>query len=440
MAEQKVLKTLVIKDGKVVEERVIKMGSDVTVGSSPKCTFVLTDSSVPTEEFALFAWTGSGYQLRVTDGMNGKVAIGGAKGTLKKLRKDQPELKTGAVWAFPLGEDDKGSVDIGDGAVWFKFEAAPEPPPPQQTVVPLEQVDYRPRFMEDDDPMFFGWLSIWSAMASVLVVWVWSTEPVELTLEELPDRYTRLVIQEKPVDPPKTEVAPDPTQPAEPTQATEAKPEPRKQESPEERAQRQDAARKEVLQQSKLLARLIGTTGDNSRGAVENMWGDDRGLGDIDGALGEVAGISTEGAAELRSGEGTGGERADIGELGGVESGNAAVGIGPKVEAKPTVSAEDGSLSEDVGDKASAKATVKKHFGQLRYCYDRFLRTNASLEGRVEVGWSVFEGKVEGVYVVSNSTGSDELAECIVKSIERWEFDPSIQGDMSWPFVFRTQE
>lgn len=439
MAEQKVLKTLVIKDGKVVEERVIKLGADVTVGSSPKCTFVLTDASVPTEEFVLFAWTESGYRLRVTEGMNGKVAIGGAKGTLKKLRKDQAEHRTGAVWSFPLGEEDKGSVDIGDGAVWFKFEAAPEPPPPQQTVVPLEQVDYRPRLMDDDDPMFVGWLSIWSAMASVLVVWVWSTEPVELTLEELPDRYTRLVIQEEPKEVQQPDAPPDPSQPAQPTQATETQ-KTKREETPEERAQRQDAARKEVLQQSKLLARLIGTTGDNSRGAVENLWGDDRGLGDIDGALGEVAGITTEGGEGLRAGEGTGGERADIGELGGVESGNAAVGIGPRVEAKPTVSAEDGSLSEDIGDKASAKATVKKNFGQLRYCYERFLRTNASLEGRVEVGWTVFEGKVEGVYVVSNSTGSDELAECIVKSIERWTFDPSVQGDMSWPFVFRTQE
>ena len=439
--KKKVLKTLVIKEGKVVEERLIKPGQGVTVGGDAKNTFVLPDSSLPSQEYVLFESTDSGYMLCVTDKMKGKVAVGGTKGSLRKVRKSAGAKRDGDVWRIPLGDDDKGSVNIGDGAVWFKFEAPPAPPP-TQVVKSLEQMDFRPRLFNDDDPVFMGWLAIWSALGFVLLLWVWNTVPREVELEELPDRFTKMVIEEE-VEPKEIE---DPVEDLEGESASQKKEEKaekvkKKPETAEEKARQQEDLKKEVLSQSKLLIALIGTTGENASGVVENMWGDgDEGLGDIDGALGEVSGAITEGDPGLRTGEGVEGERADIGDLGGVEGGNAEVGGGPKVVAKPQVSAGDGTMDEDIGDRASAKSTVKRNYGQLRYCYERLLRSEANLEGRVEIGWSVYGGAVEGVYVVSNSTGSSALADCIVKKIERWSFDAEVEGDMSWPFVFRTQE
>ena len=437
---KKVLKTLVIKEGKVVEERLIKAGQSVTVGGDEKNTFVLKDDNLPSQAFVLFEHTESGYVLHFTAKMKGKAAIGGSRMSLKKLKKDPSARREGEIWTVPLSVEDKGSVEVGDGAVWFKFEAPPAPPP-AQAVKSLEQMDFRPRLFQDDDPVFMGWLAIWSALGFVLLLWVWNTVPRELELEELPDRFTKMVIEE-----PKEEIEiEDPIEDPDAENATrkeekaeKAKPEPKNE---VEKAQRQEEMKKEVLQQSKLLISLIGTTGENSEGVVENMWGEgEEGLGDIDGALTEVSGATTEGGPQLRTGEGVDGEAAGIGDLGGVEGGNASVGGGPKVEAKPQVDMGSGTMDDDIGNTGGAKGIVKKNFGQLRYCYERLLRTEATLEGRVEIGWSVYGGAVEGVYVVSNSTGSSALADCIVKKIERWTFPDDVEGDMSWPFVFRTQE
>lgn len=438
-SSKKVLKTLVIKEGKVVEERLIKTGQSVTVGGDAKNTFVMRDDVLPSQRFTLFEATSSGYVLNFTAKMKGKAAVGGSRMTLRKLRKGPQARRNGDIWSVPIGEEDKGSVEIGDGAVWFKFEAPPAPPP-AQAVKSLEQMDFRPRLFQDDDPVFMGWLAIWSALGSVLLVWVWNTEAPQFELEELPDRFTKMVIEEEapdldiedPLEDPDAESANRKEEKAE-----KAKPEPK---DKVEKAQRQEQVKKEVLQQSKLLINLIGTTGENSQGVVENMWGEgDEGLGDIDGALSEVAGATTEGGPQLRTGEGVDGEAAGIGDLGGVEGGKAEVGGGPKVEAKPQVDMGSGSVDE-VGNAGGAKSVVKRNYGQLRYCYERLLRSEASLEGRVEIGWSVYGGAVEGVYVVSNSTGSSALADCIVKKIERWSFPDDVEGDMSWPFVFRTQE
>jgi pSer/pThr/pTyr-binding forkhead associated (FHA) protein len=43
----KVLRIGVVKDGKVVHERLIKPGQNVTVGESPRNTFVFPNASLP---------------------------------------------------------------------------------------------------------------------------------------------------------------------------------------------------------------------------------------------------------------------------------------------------------------------------------------------------------------------------------------------------------
>jgi expansin (peptidoglycan-binding protein) len=69
------------------------------------------------------------------------------------------------------------------------------------------------------------------------------------------------------------------------------------------------------------------------------------------------------------------------------------------------------------------------------------LKAVPNLQGRIEIGWSVFDGQVSGVYVVSNSTGDSELAGCIEKKIRRWRFPAGkVEGDISWPFVFKAKK
>ena len=435
---KKVLKTLVIRDGKVVEERQIKAGQNVTVGPSDKSTFVLKDDKLPSDAFVLFEAGADGYVLRFTKKMKGKLALSEFKGSLRKYRKTaEPD---GEIYTVGLSETDKGSVEIGDGAIWFKFEEPPAPPP-AQAVKALDEIDFRPVLFEEDDPVFLGWLAIWSALATVLIVFVWNTVPREVELEELPDRFTKMVVEEEPEEVEIDDTLEDPDAESATRKKEEKAKKPPKDETAVEKAERRDQAKKDVIAKSALLQIvMMGTTGESDGGVVEKMWGDgNEGIGDIDGVLGEVDGAVVDGGPSLRTGEGGSGEASGIGDLGGVEGGSASVGGGPKVVAKPTIALGEGSMDDDIGDSSGASGVVKKNYGQLKYCYEKHLRTEASLEGRVEIGWSVYGGAVEGVYVISNSTGSSGLADCIVKRIERWTFSDEIEGDMSWPFVFRQE-
>ena len=441
--KNKVLRIGIIKDGKIAEERLIKASETVTVGESAKNTFVFGKTHLPEAEFAIFKWDGSAYVLRFTEKMKGKISAGGAVASLVKLRKEPSIAQSGGVWELKLTPQDRGKVTVDGMTVLFQFVA----PPPVQAVKQLQQMNFSPRWIEDDDPLFFGSLAIWTALAGMMVLLVWNTEPGEFELEELPDRFTKMVIPKADVKP-KVEPEDKPDEDELSDQATQTKAkkaEKAKKAAPPkdatEQAQRQEDLKKEVLQNSKLLVKLIGTTGENSMGVVSDVFGQDgMDTKELDSALASAGGVDIGGGPGVRKGEGVEGEAADIGGLAGAGGGSAEIGSGPAVTLKPQVSVGSGSMDDDIGNKDGVKGVIKRYAGQLKYCYERRLRQVPDLEGRVELGWSVFDGAVEGVYVVSNSTGDSELADCMMKKVRAWSFPSDVEGDVSWPFVFLAQE
>ena len=439
--ERKVLRIGIIQDGKIIQERLIKANETVTVGEAAKNTFVFPKTSLKAAEFTLFKANRGGYDLHFTDKMKGKISSGGAVVSIGKLKNDPSVKRTGGAFVLNLTPQDRGKITVDSVTVLFQFVA----PPPVQAVKSIQAMDFRPRLIEDDDPGFFGFLAIWSALAFVLLIWVWNTEPREFTLEDMPDRFTKIVVKPKKEPVEELEIE-DPDAEGE-TPVEEAEPEPAKAkaEKPKnetEEAQRKEDLKKDVLKKSALLAKVIGTTGETSGGVVENMWSDeDQGLGDIDAALADAGGVTSDASkAGPRGGTDDGGEAADIGDLGGVGSGNADAGGSLQVKVVASVDAGSGTMDEDIGDQGKVKAVVTRYSGQLTYCYEKRLKAVPGLEGRIEIGWSLSGGAVSGVYVVSNSTGDSELASCIQSKIKRWKFDSGQDGDVSWPFVFRAKQ
>ena len=70
----KVLRIGLVIDNKVVHERLIRPGQNVTVGESPRNTFVVPNASLP-NRFMLFQAKGGKYSLNITDQMSGKIAL-----------------------------------------------------------------------------------------------------------------------------------------------------------------------------------------------------------------------------------------------------------------------------------------------------------------------------------------------------------------------------
>src|ERR1700761_7538486 len=70
----KVLRIGLVQGGKVIEERVIKQRTNVTIGRSEKSLFVIPRKNFP-QYFRLFELQGSDYCLNFLDGMTGRVAL-----------------------------------------------------------------------------------------------------------------------------------------------------------------------------------------------------------------------------------------------------------------------------------------------------------------------------------------------------------------------------
>jgi len=364
---------------------------------------------------------------------------------LQKLVTDPSVSRKNGVAQLPLTQQDRGKVSVDAVTVLFQFVA----PPPVHAVKPMQQMDFRPRLLEDDDPVFLGFLGIWSALATILVIWVWNAEPTEYTLEELPDRFVKIAVPPKapPPEPTEEELEPDPDAEGEAVKK-EAEPEKGKAKGEEDKPMDEvdqaaaDAAKKEeMIQQSKLLLALIGTTGESDAQA-NNLWSDDdKGFGDIDNALAQTSGATTDASdAGVRGNHGGTDEGVGIDGLADVGGGEGGTVEGPAVQVKAEVRTGTGSIDTIDGDAGAVQSTISRYAGQLNYCYEKRLKALPSLAGRVELSWYVTGGKVEGTpMIVVNTTKDSELADCIQKKIRRWSFPADFEGDVTYPFIFQAK-
>ncbi len=448
--QHKVLRIGIVQDGKIVQERLIKAGEPVTVGESTKNTFVLPPGDLP-KRFSLFVpkgkgkSKGNGYVLQFSDGMRGKISYRNAIITLKQLREQGKASRKGQHFVLPLSEGYRGKVGIGNATVLFQFV----PPPPE--IATGAKMDFRPRLIEDDDPVFLGFLALFTALACVLLVFVYTHEPIESRgFQEIPDRFTKVVMEPPDeVEVPeivedenaegeevvKTEAEAEPTEAAEEEAAEEATPE----EAEVAEAERQEQLEEEVLAESQLLMALIGTRGETNNGSrVEDLFGEgDNFSQDLDAALANVSGVEVASTAnlELKGGTGVGTENADIGDLAKAKGGGSNVGEGPATTVEGKVGTGAVSMIDGEGDGDGIQKVVRKYIGQVKYCYEGRLKENPSLSGRVEVQIVVSRGRVQSVDLIGNTTGDPALGTCISGKIRGWRFPAETDADFIYPFA-----
>lgn len=435
----KVLRIGVVQDGKIVQERLIKAGDPVTVGDNPKNTFNLPLTSVP-KRFTLFVPGKNGsYTLAFVDGMNGRVSHKDALLGLDELRNQQGATKKGSEYLFPLTDGNRGKVQIE--GVTFLFQFVPPPPEP----IGHASIDFRPRLIEDDDPVYFGFLGLFSALATVFCIYVQNTEVRDVTLDEIPERFTRIIMKpEVKVETPElTDEGKEEEKKEEEKKEAEKKEEPVKKELTEAEKQALEARRRaemerKVMEQSKLLAGIIGTRGESNNGRAEDLFTDSDFAGqNLEQALQGVNGAEIGTAANLEAKKAQGGQRgdADIGDLTGAATGSAKVGSGPSTKVNGSVNLQGEDLSGAEGDADKIRAIVRKQSGQIKYCYESQLKLDPSIQGRVEVSWNLKDGRVTTASLITNTTGSDELAKCIVSKVKQWRFEETAQGEVVYPFI-----
>lgn len=88
-------------------------------------------------------------------------------------------------------------------------------------------------------------------------------------------------------------------------------------------------------------------------------------------------------------------------------------------------------------DQDAIKRIVQSHMGEVQHCYERALRNEPHLQGRLHVEWKqAANGHVLSSRVASGGLGS--ATDCILARIRTWRFPPtSAPVTIGFPFMFR---
>ena len=443
--QSKVLRIGVIQGGKIVEERVIPARQAVTVGASARNVIVVPQSNLPAS-VTVFAWQGERYQLCFDEGADGRIQGPQGAADFGALVSQGLAKKDGRLYWVPVGEDQRGKLTLGEVTLLWQFVAPPPEPP--RPVLPQEA---KGNHFKSMDRLFVSLLLLSFLLHGGAYVALANTElPPDVTLEEIPDRYAKVLIPDRQPAAPVVKEEPKAEAPGEPkaeekrADKGERKGE-KAAETPEQAAARKAARAAAVAKavSSKGMLKVLGALGPGTgTGAVADVFGAGGGMSDVATALSGAGGVAvaTDPAAGGggRKGGGQGGA-ASIGDL--ATSGGGAVGYGAKSEVKVsgTVAAEVAEIDSADIDQQKLAAFVRARFGLIKACYENALKRNPSLKGKISIRFTILEtGGLSDILAAGNSLGAPEVASCIINTMRTWrtQFRPSGPVTVEYPFVF----
>jgi hypothetical protein len=438
----KVIRVGVLQDGKIVLEKRLDPGESLTVGHGPRATVPCAAAG---RRHTLIEARRGRFTLRLPRGAEGKLSHEGQVLPVAELRA----RGQGGHVELELGEKSRGSIRIGELTLLFQLVQAPP-----IALRELQAPSFRPRLLADDDPVFMGFLGLFTVMASGFALYTTSIQPPELmaSVEQM-ERFVEVILpapkatEPDPIIPEplgddsapqrsKADTEPEPVAAAAP-EDTPA-PEPSRpltaQEAAVAEARAKEALREDVLANSRVL-QILGSRGNSDNGYVDptGAWGSG-----VDIPLGDEK--LPDGSAELttmwKQGGGSGTSREDVGiELGTATGGQASLDEAPAATPKPNIREPD-ALPQNSPDATKVHRAIRSYYPRVKACYERRLKEIPNLQGRVEVEWYVDGGRASDVWVRSNSTGDRELADCIAVSIETWSFPADVLDfPVKFPFV-----
>jgi outer membrane biosynthesis protein TonB len=451
----KILRIGIIQGGRIVEERLVRKRESITIGQSAKNMFVVLSDALP-RNWLLFEMTGNGYVAHFSDGMDARIAVGNEIISLSQLKQTGKIQKRGASWVLPLDERARGKITLADMTILFQFVT---PPPPQPR--PQLPASVRGSALTGVDWFFTTIAALSFLFHLIFVLYLRNVDwPRKPDIEAVPDRFVQMVVkkEEKKPEPKKEEVA----KTDEPKKEEKKKGEEPKKEAPkreltdEEKAKLAEARAKADAERRARLAEQVKSTGllkllgakSDGGGSIADVLG----KGDVDrdqeNAFKGVGGVGIASGNDslrgIKSGGSGSGRVADAGSLrgggaiAGAETGKGAGERTVKGAIKTEAPAVDGELDPNMVAKE-----VRSRLGAIKACYERALKRNPNLSGKVVIHWTITQaGTVSGVDVEQDTLGDAEVASCIKSLIARWRFPAPSGGsvDVSFPFVFQASQ
>jgi TonB family protein len=316
------------------------------------------------------------------------------------------------------------------------------------------------------DPRFFFVLIV-SALAHIVMIYYMyqvRIPPTQIVdIEKVPERFAKLII-EKPI--PKTPVLKKKAETTVPKK--EAAPSMEKKEiskvpgdapkisaAARERAKRSVAARAARVEQRMRSVGVLGMltgVGATAKGpAVVDVLGAmgtrKESTTNLDEALSKMQGLTRADNVEVLQKKLVKSKDVSVQHKEEIDDLIASVGTARTVDLakrgefviqKPE-SIEGAASSNAKRDNNAINAVVASHKASIRMSYEKYLKRDPSLAGKVTVRFTISaSGGVTAVSIVENTTGNSELEQEITRKIRMWRFDTVPEGDVTvtYPFVF----
>jgi TonB family protein len=436
----------IIQGGRIVEERLVRKRENISVGQSARNMFVVPSDALP-RHWLMFEITPRGYVAHFADAMDARIAVGNEIISLAQLKQSGKIRRHGHAWVLLLDERSRGKITVGDLTILFQFVT---PPPPQPR--PQLPASVRGSITSGLDWAFTTIAALSFVAHLIMVIYLRSVDwPRKPDIEEIPDRFVQMVVKrpEPPKEVAKVDEKKDEEKPAEKPKVASGEKRQKKELSPEEKAKQDAERRARLAEQVKNtgILKLLGAKADGA-GSIADVLG----KGDVDRdqerAFQGVGGLTVaSGDANLRgvkSGTGGSGKVQSISGLrggsgiAGASTGN--VGAERKVTAvvKSEAPAVDGQLDPNI-----VVREVRARMSAIKACYERALKRNPNLSGKVVVRWTITAaGTVSGVDIDQDSLGDSEVTNCIKGLVARWRFPAPSGGsvEVSFPFVFQASQ
>ncbi len=447
--------------GRLIEEHVARDGGHVTVGRSGRCSMTLSGSDMPWKHTLLELRRGT-YHINLTDSMTGRVHA--ADGVV--------DIEDTASRRIALDDRSRGRIGWGGATLLFHFVPASAPRPRPQLPSGVRGAwasAVLSLFLAAEG--FIGWVWACSFVASIAMVAFfhlgdWSIEDQGFRVETI---YDRLLVQ--PVDRPEPLQGESSSGNAKSVAAQDegdlrkvvdeqgrmqqaAHHEPRKGPSGVEQRAASEAARKARLEAAlndTALLTVLGSVAGDQAGTGGDMLKGGGVSTDIDNVLSKVAMVKTGGQGETT--DSLGGDlwpqgSQDVAHIGGpvdVQAVSGKVDSG-WVSEKPIKGMASSKGGQDVGgagilDTGSVNKVVKGNMAALRNCYEKGLKNDETLEGKISVKFTIgTSGYVTGTAAQDDTLGDPAVATCVLDKFSHMKFDKPAGGEITFvfPIVFKS--
>jgi hypothetical protein len=370
----------------------------------------------------LFEWVESegSYYIDIPPETRGKIALGSNSATIEQLRK---RFGQGDKLRIKLGSKAKGKLLIGQTKILF------------QTAKPVAEAAKPPFPTEYIDPFVHLRLSTLDAIAvgssavAALLIFVWFGYIAERTPPKPDERFIEVMglpasFYEEEEEVVEEEVKEDVLKQKDEKEEEDKKEEEELDEKLDKPDNVSDAAFREARGVG--VARVLGTYGGVGEGTVlDVIEGTENNLGEL-----FAQGMST--TAEYQGGEigdfvaGGGGINATgtMASNEGMQTGEGPAEVGATVKKERKVKAQ--STTDDVigdVDKKSVAATIRRRMPGLEACYEKALRSNANLKGKMTYTITVNpSGRVTDVKIEEDTVGDSSVRSCTEAKIKGWRF------------------